>query len=157
MRRSKNQEMINSREEIIKRLRDYFDNNASLYGLEMVFLYGSWAKGFPRNDSDIDIAVIFSNEPSSDDESFRNITSISLSLSQELDGEVNVIQIYQDFRKPMLYYNAIILGIPVYIKEKDKYARIKNDAIYYMEDYSIFGIDWQYEVATKNLEALRHA
>jgi len=147
---------MDKKEEIIKRLRNYFDKNASLYGLEMVFLYGSWARGFPRNDSDIDIAVIFSNEPSSDDESFKNITNISLSLSEQLSREVNVIQIYKDFRKPMLYYNAIILGLPVFIRESNKYVRIKNDAIYHMEDFCIFGIEWQYEVATKNLEALRH-
>jgi predicted nucleotidyltransferase len=148
---------MDKKEEIIKHLRKYFYKNASFYGLEMVFLYGSWAKGFPRYDSDIDIAIVFSGEPSSDDESFKHITDISLSLSEELSQEVNVIQIYKDFRKPMLYYNAIILGLPVYIKEQYKYTHIKNDAIYHMEDYSIFGIDWQYEVVTKNLEALRYA
>ena len=155
--KAKKQEMINSREEIIKRLRNYFDRNAGRYKLEMVFLYGSWTKGFPRYDSDVDIAVIFLDEPSSDDESFGKITDISLSLSEELGREVNIIQVYKDFRKPMLYYNAILLGLPVYIQEPDKYIRIKNHALYHMEDYSIFGIDWQYEVAKKNLEALRHA
>jgi predicted nucleotidyltransferase len=149
--------MINNREEIIKRLKDYFDRNAGRYKLEMVFLYGSWAKGFPRYDSDVDIALIFSDETISDDESLRKITDISLSLSEELGREVNAIRIYKDFRKPMLYYNAIILGLPVYIREQDKYIHIKNDALYHMEDYCIFGLDWQYEVATKNLEAIRHA
>ena len=157
MRGPQNQEMINSREEIINRLRNYFDRNADRYKLEMVFLYGSWAKGFPRYDSDVDIAVIFLDEPSSDDESFEKITDMSLSLSEELGRDVNVLQVYKDFRKPMLYYNAIMLGLPVYIQEQDKYIRIKNDALYHMEDYSIFGIGWQYEVATKNLEALRYA
>jgi predicted nucleotidyltransferase len=149
--------MIKSREEIIQCLRNYFDRNAGFYKLEMVFLYGSWARGFPRYDSDVDIAVIFSDEPSSDDESFGKIADMSLSLSEELGREVNVIQIHQDFRKPMLYYNAIILGLPVYHQEQGKYIRIKNDALYHMEDYRIFGMDWQYEVAAKNLEAIRHA
>ena len=149
--------MINSREEIIKRLRNYFDRNADRYKLELVFLYGSWAKGFPRHDSDVDIAIIFLDETSSDDESFGKMTDISLSLSEELGREVNVIQVYKDFRKPMLYYNAVILGLPVYIQEQDKLIRIKNDALYHMEDYSIFGLGWQYEVAEKNLEAIRHA
>jgi predicted nucleotidyltransferase len=148
---------MDKKEDIIKSLRNYFDKNANLYGLEMVFLYGSWARGFPRNDSDIDIAIVFSEEPSSDDESFKCITDISLSLSVELNQEVNVIQIYKDFRKPMLYYNAIIFGLMVYVKEQNKYIKIKNDAIYHMEDYSIFGVGWQYEVAKKNLEVLRYA
>jgi len=148
---------MDKKEEIIKRLRNYFNKNASLYGLEIVFLYGSWARGFPRNDSDIDIAIVFSEEPSSDDESFRNITDISLSLSAELYREVNVIKIYEDFRKPMLYYNAIVSGLPVFIKDFVRYVNFKNEAIYQMEDFCIFGMDWQHEVAVKNLEALRHA
>src|SRR3989304_4460541 len=113
---------MDKKEEIIKPLKNYFNKNASLYGLEMVFLYGSWAKGFPRNDSDIDIAIVFSEEPSSDDESFRNITDISLSLSAEFNREANVIKIYEDFRKPMLYYNAIVSGLPVFIKDFVRYA-----------------------------------
>ena len=149
--------MINSREEIIKRLSEYFDRNAGRYELEMVFLYGSWAGGFPTNDSDVDIAIIFLDEPPSDDESFRTITNISLSLSRELGRDVNVIQVYKDFRKPMPYYNAVSRGMPVYIQEQDKYTRIKNDALYHMEDFSIFGIDWQCQVAAKNLEAVRRA
>ena len=148
---------MDKKEEIIKHLRKYFDKNASFYGLEMVFLYGSWAKGFPRRDSDIDIAIIFSEEPSSDDESFKHIIDISLSLSEELSQEVNVIQIYKDFRKPMLYYNAIVSDLPVFIKDFVRYVNFKNEAIYQMEDFCIFGVDWQYEVATKNLEALRYA
>ena len=149
--------MINSREEIIKCLRNYFDRNADRYKLEMVFLFGSWAKGSPRNDSDIDIAALFSDEPSSDYDSFEKITDISLSLSEELGREVNVIQIYRDFRKPMLYYNAIVLGLPVYLHGQDKYIHIRNEALYHMEDYSIFGLDWQYEVAKNNLEAIQNA
>ena len=149
--------MINSREEIIKCLREYFDRNASRYELEMVFLYGSWARGFPTNDSDVDIAVIFLDELSSDDDSFGRITNISLSLSRALGREVDVIRVYKDFRKPMLYYNAVTLGLPVYIQEQNKYIRIKNDALYHMEDFSIFGIDWQHHVAAKNLEEVRRA
>jgi len=148
---------MDKKEEIIKPLKNYFNKNASLYGLEMVFLYGSWARGFPRHDSDIDIAIVFSEEPSSNDESFRNITDISLSLSTEFNREANVIKIYEDFRKPMLYYNAIVSGLPVFIKDFVRYVNFKNEAIYQMEDFCIFGMDWQHEVATKNLEALRHA
>ncbi len=148
---------MDKREEIIKHLKDFFKENAFRYGLETVFLYGSWARGFPRHNSDIDIAVVFSAEPSSDDESFERITDISLSLSEKLKLEVNIVQIHEDFRKPMLYYNAIITGLPVYIKNYDKYTRLKNEAIYQMEDYSIFGIDWQYEVTRKNLEVMKYA
>lgn len=149
--------MINDKKEMIRHLKDFFENNGVRYNLQMVFLYGSWARGFPKYDSDVDIAILFLDEPSSEDESFEKITSLSLSLSEALGREVNVIQVYKDFRKPMLYYNAIILGLPVYTLDKNEYIRIKNDAIYHMEDYSIFGLNWQYEVAAKNLGVMRHA
>ena len=145
------------REEIIKQLKFFFENNADRHRLEMAFLYGSWAKGIPRPDSDIDLAIVFSPEPSTDDESYERLTDISLFLSTELKKEVNIIQIYEDFRKPMLYYNAIVLGSPVFIKNFDRYVRLKNEALYQMEDFGIFGINWQFMVAAKNLEALKNA
>lgn len=148
---------MDKREEIINHLKKFFKESANRYGLEMGFLYGSLARGFQRGDSDIDVAVVFSEEISSDDKAFEHITNIALLLSRELNLEVNVIQIHDDFRKPMLYYNAIVSGLPVFIKDFVRYINFKNEAIYQMEDYSIFGIDWQYKVAKKNLEALRHA
>lgn len=150
--------MMNKRDHLVEHLNSFFIENANKGdGTEMVFLYGSWARGIPKDESDIDIAILFSDELHSEKVAFDHITDISYRLTEELKKEVNIIQIHPDFRKPMLYYNAIILGIPVFIKNRERYARIITEAIYFMEDYSIFGIDWQYEVAKKNLEAFRHA
>jgi len=107
-------------------------------------------------DSDVDIAVLFSEEPSSEEESFEGITDISLSLSREVKWEVNLIEIHRDFRKPMLYYNAIVLGMPLYIREWSGYITLRNEAIHQMEDFSRLGIPWQYEIARRNLEAIGH-
>lgn len=148
--------LMDKREKIINHLKDFLKNHAHHYKIEMAFLYGSWARGYPRPDSDIDIALVFS-EALSSDEVFERINDISLSLSSRLDIEVNIIEIHKDFRKPMLYYNAIVSGIPVYIEDSTKYIRLQNEAIYQMEDYCIFGIDWQHEVTRKNLEAMRNA
>lgn len=148
---------MDAKEEIIEQLKGFFIENAACFEIEMAFLYGSWATGFQREDSDIDLALIFFKEPSSDDEFFNSIVKISYLLTKELNREVNIIQIYRDFRKPMLYYNAIISGMLLYAKDFDGYVGLKNQAIYQMEDFSIFGLKWQYEVAIKNLEALRHA
>lgn len=57
----------------------------------------------------------------------------------------------------MLYYNAIVLGIPVFIRDQNRYAALLNEAIFQMEDFSMFGTRWQLEIAEKNLEGLRHA
>ena len=123
----------------------------------MAFLYGSWARGSPRQDSDIDVAILFSKEISSEEEIFKHITDISLLLSSGLCSEVNVIPISLDFGKPMLYYNAIVSGIPMFLGDFDRYVDLKNEAIFQMEDFNIFGRDWQLAVAKSNLEALKRA
>ena len=148
---------MDERDRLVQHLKVFFEENARRYGIEMVFLYGSWARGIPRWDSDIDIAVIFWKENDSEQEGFLHITDISYNLSEELKREVNIIRIHFDFRNPMLYYNAIVLGIPLFVKDKNRYARIIMEAIYQMEDFSIFGLDWQYETARKNLEVLGNA
>jgi predicted nucleotidyltransferase len=145
---------MNTGEEIIGTLKEFLGEAARHYGLEMAFLYGSWARGYPRKDSDVDLALVFSEETDSDDELFPRISDISLSLSRRLGREVNIIVIRSDFRQPMLYYNAVVLGIPVFIKEQRKYIDLRNEAIFQMEDFNLFGPDWQLTIAKKNLEVL---
>lgn len=147
---------MNKREEIINGLKNFFSKKAQHYGLEMAFLFGSWARGYPKEDSDVDIAIVFIEEPGSDKELFQYLNDISLSLIKELGREVNSIVIQSNFNKPMLYYNAIVLGIPVFIKDRDKYVHLRNEAIFQMEDFNLFGIDWQVGITRKNLEELKY-
>ncbi len=140
-------------EEIIKK---FFEKNAEKYFIEIVFIYGSVVKGFLCDESDVDIAVVFSDKVSKDDEIFEIITEISAILTTEISREVNVIPIYTDFRHPMLYYNAIVSGKAVYLKDFKRYVHLKNEAIFQMEDFQLFGIPWQLMVARKNLESLKH-
>jgi len=149
--------VMNKREAIIEDVRNYFKEKAESFSINMAFLYGSWARGFPGQDSDIDIAVVFAKEQSSDDELFEILTAISLDISKKIGLETDVIPVYKDFRKPMLYYNAIVLGIPVFVSDFKKFIDLKNEAIYQMEDFSIFGLNWQLEMARKNMEELTRA
>lgn len=146
---------MDRKEEIVLKLKSFFKQKAKEYHVQVAFLYGSWATGYPRGDSDVDIAILFST-PLSDNEIFELINTLSLNASETLAKEVNILPVYEDFPKPMLYYNAIVLGIPVYIGDFNRYVELKLQAISQMEDFSIFGIRWQLEVAKKNLEALRH-
>ena len=143
--------------EILTLLKTFFEESASAYKIEMAFLYGSWARGFPKSFSDVDVAIVFLEEPGTEDETFTIITDISLVLGKKLRLDVNVIPIYSDFRKPMLYYNAIVLGIPVFIRNQDRYIFLRNQAIFQMEDFTLFGTNWQLEIAKKNLEDIKHA
>ena len=145
------------RQDIINHLESFFRNHAGRYGIDMAFLYGSWAKGSPRPDSDIDIAVVFSQQHSREEEMFEHITDISLRLSRELHSEVNAIAIDRTFGKPMLCYNAIVSGIPVFFRDFNQYVDLKNETVSQMEDFSLFGRDWQLTIAKHNLEALQRA
>lgn len=148
---------MKKREEIIEDVKNYFKEKAESLSIEMAFLYGSWARGYPGQDSDLDIAVVFAKESFSEDELFEFLTIISLDISRKIGLETDIISVYKDFRKPMLYYNAIVLGIPVFFNNFDRYIDLKNEAIYQMEDFSIFGLSWQLEVARRNMEELKHA
>lgn len=149
--------MNQNKKHIISRLKTFFENETSRYHIEMVFLYGSWVGGFPHDGSDIDLAILFHQEVDNQDRISRLVTDISYTLGEELDREVNVISVSDEFTHPMLYYNAIVLGILIFGKDFNKYINLRNNAIFQMEDFSIFGLKWQLEVAKDNLEGLKYA
>lgn len=148
--------LLHTQESLVTSLRNYFAERAGAFKIRMAFLYGSWSRGYPRLDSDIDVAIVLEDDKLSEEAIFDIINSLTLSLTGHLRTEVNVMNICLDFAKPMLYYNAIILGKPVFVKDYSRYVNLINEAIYQMEDFSIFGRTWQMMVAEKNLEALRH-
>jgi len=133
----------------------YFKQNASGFALEQVFLYGSRAHGASRLDSDLDLAVLFT-EGVEENVLFERITEISLELSHLLDLDVNILQLTRDFRHPMLYYNAIVHGIPLFIENQTEHIALKLEALREMEDFALFGIGWQLTAARNNLEAIAH-
>lgn len=124
--------------------------------IEAAFLYGSWAAGLPYEESDVDIAVLFRSELD-EGHIFDRITTISLELTRLLKKEVNVIAIDPDMPRPMLYYNVIVKGIPVYMKDFSRYVDLRLSALFWAEDFNIFGTKWQAEVVRKRLEAMGNA
>jgi predicted nucleotidyltransferase len=137
-------------------LSHFFQEKAERFDIRAAFLYGSFARGFPHPDSDLDIAIVFDDD-SDEDIIYRQIMDISLLLLEKSGRDVNVIPIYRDFRKPFLYYNAIVLGTSVYIRDISELTYLKQEALFQMEDFSIFGLEWQLKMAKKNLEVIRHA
>lgn len=141
---------------IIGKLKSFFDANASAFGADMVFLYGSLAGGNPRHDSDVDLAILFSPDTVGKDEVFDRVAELSARLSHLIKKEVNILVLELDFRKPMLQYNAIVLGIPVFFKDSTKFLHLRMEAVSQMEDFSIFGRTWQLEVAKRRIERMIH-
>lgn len=137
-------------------LKDYFQKEAERFQVDCAFLYGSRGRGLPRFDSDVDVAVLFADEPK-EKELFERLTALSFALSESIGLEVEMIPLYRDFRRPLLDYNAIVMGIPVYIKDFSDYINLINEAIFQLEDFELFGLEWQKSLARKKLEAIRHA
>lgn len=150
------QDSFIKREEIISVLKAYFQRKAYAYDIGMAFLYGSWACGYPKEESDIDVAVLF-NQPMSEDRTFDRLNDIALELANILKRETNVLYIDDELSKPMLHYNAIVHGIPVYMKDFSDYVDLRLRAISQMEDFSIFGAQWQSEIVKKRMEVLNRA
>lgn len=142
--------------EAISAIKFYFQNKADIFNVDIAFLYGSWASGLPNKESDVDIAVIFTEEMR-EEVVFEILTTISLELTDILKKETNVLFIDRELSKPMLHYNAIVHGIPVYIRDFTGFVDMKLKAIHQMEDFSIFGIKWQSEIVKRRLEALNRA
>ncbi|MGD0488827.1 MAG: nucleotidyltransferase domain-containing protein [Syntrophorhabdales bacterium] len=145
------------REHLVAMLKRFFQQEAERFQVRMAFLYGSRAHGVERPDSDVDLAVIFGDTVHSDKEIHRLSTDLSVALMRMLRAEANVLPVYVDFRKPMLYYNAIVRGIPVFLREPEGYSRLRNEAIFQMEDFQLFGVKWQLDVAKRNLSGPKYA
>lgn len=143
------------RDEIIETLKDYFQQKHEVFDIDMAFLYGSWACGHPVKESDIDIAIAGSKMD--EDKTFDVLSTISLELTERLRCEVNVIYIDEEFSMPLLYYNATIHGIALFIKDFEQYVDLRLKAISMMEDFCIFGTKWQAAIARRRLEALNRA
>ncbi|MCD6265647.1 MAG: hypothetical protein J7K02_06750 [Deltaproteobacteria bacterium] len=144
--------MSHKKDEIISLLKDFFQVRVDSYQIDMAFLYGSQAGGYPRGDSDVDVAVLFLPNQENEDVIFKRVTEISLSLSGILGKDVNLLVLDRDFKRPMLQYNAIVLGIPVFIRGFDSYIGLYLEALYQMEDFSLFGIEWQLTISERRLK-----
>lgn len=122
----------------------------------MAFLYGSFARGMPNAKSDIDIAILFNPEHLTDNKVFEVISGLSVKLEKQFGREANIIAIRPEKWKPMLYYNIIILGEPLFVRSEDKYHSVRWEAIRQMEDFVAMGITWQIIAAKVNLRRLKH-
>jgi len=144
-----------NKEQLVTTVKQFFNEHAQQWNVTMAFLYGSWAHGMQRNDSDIDIAIMMKiTDP---DEIFNNINEITLALTDLLHREVNVLYIDDDISKPMLHYNAIVKGQVVYFDDFTHYVDVMLKAMGQMEDFSIFGLAWQKQIAEQNLKDLTNA
>lgn len=114
-------------EEIVK-------SKAKDWKLKAFFLFGSTAYDMDTVRSDIDIAVAFEeNLDRSTKKTIRN--HIIKTLSQATGREIDIVEIEDKANKPLLLYNAIINGIPVYIKSEEFYKELITKYTKEMENH----------------------
>jgi len=113
---------INS--EIISQLKDYFEIKS---GVLLVFLFGSAAGGKMKADSDIDIGILFENEPD-----IFEINELKSELNGILKREIDIAVL--NSAAPVLKMQVLKKGIPVFTKEKKYYNQFFVDTINQYDD-----------------------
>ena len=139
---------------LVSKLSAFFLEKADQFDIEMVFLYGSFAGGYPKIESDIDLGILFAPGLKDHFKIHSLLTDISYQLTLQLKREVNIVNINPDFDHPMLYYNIIVSGMPLYVKDNDRFLSLKLEALYQMEDFQLFGAKWQNDLSRKILQEL---
>lgn len=141
--------------DIIDTFKTYFKSHAESYGIKLAFIYGSYAHHNETRQSDIDIAIVFNKDPAKNKKRLLEIiTDISIATGRLTGKDVEIIHIDDDFSKPMLYYNAIVHGKPLFVSDVNCQIDYVLRAIHEMEDFSRLGTQWQVEVANKRLQRI---
>jgi predicted nucleotidyltransferase len=104
-------------------LKKFFEKN---YDILLAFVFGSVAKGRERDESDIDIAILFSKSPSFD-ASFKVKDEISDILKKEVD-----LAILND-ASPILGMQVLKYGKLLFERNKGEYSKffVKTMNFYY--------------------------
>ena len=122
--------------EVVARLRAYFGESEEVV---MAFLFGSWAKGSERPDSDADIGIYFRPEdglmewenPAAHYESEGEIWS---DLERMLRRDVGLLVLN---RAAPTVAESAVRGIPIVVKDRGMYldflVRVTYEAIDYRE------------------------
>lgn len=100
-----------NREEILSKIKDTILNNLKV---DIIILFGSYARETERYDSDIDIAIKPTNKIDKE-----QLLELQTTLEEKINIDVHLINlctIEDDFR-----YDILITGKPLYIKDNDTF------------------------------------
>jgi predicted nucleotidyltransferase len=99
----------------------------------MAFVFGSYARGYSCNESDVDIAVYLTNE------SKETEAEIQTYLERILKKEVDLVILNRC--SSVLSWTILRKGIPIIIKDRAKYINFLLEVSSEAEDFIDFNID----------------
>ena len=95
---------------VIKRVKKYADTVKKNFPVKKIILYGSYANGTPREDSDIDVAVILE---SVDDDFLKSETKL-FRLKRDIDPRIEPILLEEKNDKSGFLEEILKIGEIIY-------------------------------------------
>ncbi len=93
--------MPQSFKEIVESIKGFYTSIRQKYAIKAVYLFGSWAYGNPKEDSDIDIALIMEDNVSSDIES--NIYSDAQDINTRFETHIFSAESFKKERRQIIH------------------------------------------------------
>ena len=80
------------KEQVVEIVQKYYDVIKNLFNIKRVMLFGSYSNGFPREWSDIDVAIFLNEKP----EDLIAAESLLYKLRRNIDSRIEPIIIYDE-------------------------------------------------------------
>ncbi len=119
-------------EEVIEKLKPLLEIDEKV---SFGYLFGSYAKGEQKKDSDVDIAILFNKVPEG-----AELLSMIDNLSDAVKKDVHLVILNKahPFTKHQVFKN----GIPILIKDFKQYVKFREASMDEFEEYKfISGMD----------------
>ncbi len=110
--------------------RKIIQDLAKKYHLKTIIVFGSTAKKKTREKSDIDMAILANADFYEKDFSNFNYDMMKVEEIEKRDIEITPIS----NQNPILLFNIFNDGIPVYIRDKEEYYRLRSWARFSYEE-----------------------
>ena len=84
---------MDKREEILLKLKNYYNKNKDFYKIEEIGIFGSWAKGEAKENSDVDVYIKLKES------NLFKLSRIRIELEELLGIKTDLIQIRDKMNK----------------------------------------------------------
>lgn len=98
--------------DIIEIVKKYMEVISKSYKIEMIILFGSYAKGTNHKDSDIDVAVVTDDIKSDRFEEELNLMMLRDSVDNRIEPHIITVEDYKTIGNPLVW-EIINTGIQV--------------------------------------------